>query len=761
MVLLKCIILVYLTFTLFSKWKSNELIKKCDFKPTHFFYWNKTKHSPLEYYLGLCTKRCNGSLEVTTQPLSNFQCDFCSCLRPACEIYDNCCPDVSVPIYDIDVIKGDPSVDIDPFGAVIQNTNQIVTTKKKIMCTRKKMHFLFVGLCLPDYQENETISSLCETELNDWELTLDTFTKVMDNSTGVVYKNIYCAICNRVSKIIQMKFKLEFDHYMYAYTARSASELLEMQIRHQIDLLSFVQNYTFENPLHRMECYPFLVPSKSNAMIKDQDLLEACHQMGPSHGLMVKDILTNTFHQNIFCAIANQRLFPVPVSSLCYKPSLLRVPSAPAMSFSMLLNFRTGEETDEVFAKQVCLNKEWRAPNDQCIELKCTPGKQLKGNNCVEIIQEITQLAYSFQLYYVTQKVDAPKLSPFFTGEASIERTTQLFFTQLTVNDTVTPPDVSISIHFNEVKIVIQDNTDLIMVEVNDNKELDVCVDLLDRLVTEHDKKSKRQGKWCAEKLCWIEYILTLTCFSLSAVCLLLTMMIYLMVSELRTIAGLNNFFLSCSLLLAQLSSLASISIFQRGIHCQVLGVVTHFLWLWNFSWSFICSYHMFRVFTDHSRTRAVRATIGGMWKSVCGSFMLPVCVVMTSIGYNYVMTEQRNIGYGKTRCYLDSALSVGISVAAPVLVISLVNVTFFLKVVYTIYKVRTLQSLQSAGTEFDVTIYVKLSTVTGMFWIVAFLAESLDSELLNRHAATNLLSPFVKRMYVNLGELISLCLRY
>ncbi|KAK0044222.1 adhesion G protein-coupled receptor E4P, partial [Biomphalaria pfeifferi] len=57
----------------------------------------------------------------------------------------------------------------------------------------------------------------------------------------------------------------------------------------------------------------------------------------------------------------------------------------------------------------------------------------------------------------------------------------------LTVNDTVTPPDVSISIHCNEVKIVIEDNTDLIMVEVNDDKELDVCVDLLDRLVTEND----------------------------------------------------------------------------------------------------------------------------------------------------------------------------------------------------------------------------------------------------------------------------------
>ncbi|KAI8794489.1 adhesion G protein-coupled receptor E4P, partial [Biomphalaria glabrata] len=230
---------------------------------------------------------------------------------------------------------------------------------------------------------------------------------------------------------------------------------------------------------------------------------------------------------------------------------------------------------------------------------------------------------------------------------------------QLTVNDTVTPPDVSISIYFNVTKIIIKDNKDLIMVEVNDDGRLNVCVDLLDRIVKEGNEKSERRDKWCVEKVCLVEYILTLTCFSLSAICLLLTMLTYLMILELRTMAGLNNFFLSCSLLMAQLSSLASIRTFQQGIHCQVLGVVTHFLWLWNFSWSFICSYHMLRVFTDQTRSRALRTTIGGMCKSVCGSFTMPVFVVMACIGYNYFMTEQRNIGYGKTKCYLDSNLSV------------------------------------------------------------------------------------------------------
>ncbi|KAI8794437.1 adhesion G protein-coupled receptor E4P [Biomphalaria glabrata] len=130
---------------------------------------------------------------------------------------------------------------------------------------------------------------------------------------------------------------------------------------------------------------------------------------------------------------------------------------------------------------------------------------------------------------------------------------------QITVNDTVTSPAVSIAIDFNVTKIIIKDNKDLIMVKVTDEGRLDVCVDLLDRILYESDKNSKKSGQECTETMCLIEYILSVTCFSLSALCLLLTMLTYLMLPELRTMAGLNNFFLSCSLLLSQLSSLASI----------------------------------------------------------------------------------------------------------------------------------------------------------------------------------------------------------
>ncbi|KAK0044221.1 hypothetical protein Bpfe_026355, partial [Biomphalaria pfeifferi] len=154
----------------------------------------------------MCTKRCNGSVEVRTQQFSNYQCDFCSCLRPACEIYDNCCPDISVPIYQIEAISGDGSAasQSNQFGSQNSSTSKIDLTPQLepttgIACNIN-YKYLFVSLCPTNYKENKTIVDLCERNYDQSELTLDTFMKVKDNSTGVVYKNKYCAICHRVSQ---------------------------------------------------------------------------------------------------------------------------------------------------------------------------------------------------------------------------------------------------------------------------------------------------------------------------------------------------------------------------------------------------------------------------------------------------------------------------------------------------------------------------------------------------------------------------------
>ncbi|KAK0048649.1 adhesion G-protein coupled receptor D1 [Biomphalaria pfeifferi] len=278
---------------------------------------------------------------------------------------------------------------------------------------------------------------------------------------------------------------------------------------------------------------------------------------------------------------------------------------------------------------------------------------------------------------------------------------------QVFIDYELVPPDVTITIDFNITKINITDNEDLFMVNVDEDSYLGVCIALLDRKwkqLKENDTDIERpEADHCEETLCLIENILTFVCLIISMVCLLLTFLTYCMFPVLRTKAGVNNMFLSLSFLLAQVSLM-----FSTFTFC------------------------MFRVFTAGLTAHNQPNMTSDILKWISGSFVLPVSVVSAVLIYSYFTSQGREFGYGNVQCYLDLPFFIGIAVAAPLFIITLTNISLFLVVVYKIYSVRRLQStsFMSSAPDFDMTIYMKLSTVIGMFWIVAVLAEFSENEI-------------------------------
>ncbi|KAI8794495.1 adhesion G protein-coupled receptor E4P, partial [Biomphalaria glabrata] len=51
---------------------------------------------------------------------------------------------------------------------------------------------------------------------------------------------------------------------------------------------------------------------------------------------------------------------------------------------------------------------------------------------------------------------------------------------RITINDSVIPQKVAITINFNVTEVHITDNKELIMIDIHANGRLDVCTDLLD-----------------------------------------------------------------------------------------------------------------------------------------------------------------------------------------------------------------------------------------------------------------------------------------
>lgn len=204
------------TCSLFRSGSASEPTDWCHFREdnTRFFYWNKSELSPLEYMLSFCGFRCNKTARVDVSEVrSHYDCLECHCQRPACEFYDDCCPDISVPLPKQTLQYGNINNWVTPLqrdgngtksGEESTSSEYLITGQSG--CFRKGKPFFYVQKCLPDYKDNSTVKELCEYNLPPNRQTLSTYIKVVDNSTGVVYRNVYCSQCNGVNQVLSLRF---------------------------------------------------------------------------------------------------------------------------------------------------------------------------------------------------------------------------------------------------------------------------------------------------------------------------------------------------------------------------------------------------------------------------------------------------------------------------------------------------------------------------------------------------------------------------
>ncbi|KAK6964317.1 adhesion G protein-coupled receptor E3, partial [Biomphalaria glabrata] len=119
--------------------------------------------------------------------------------------------------------------------------------------------------------------------------------------------------------------------------------------------------------------------------------------------------------------------------------------------------------------------------------------------------------------------------------------------------------NITLKIDLNTVQVYITDYNEFSKIEVDDNDVLKVCRDLLElKLSYLYQDLSNSEGN---KEIPRSQNILTIACMTASITCLSLTLLTYCMFVELRTEAGVNNMFLSSSVLMAQLSLLAAANV--------------------------------------------------------------------------------------------------------------------------------------------------------------------------------------------------------
>jgi hypothetical protein len=233
--------------------------------------------------------------------------------------------------------------------------------------------------------------------------------------------------------------------------------------------------------------------------------------------------------------------------------------------------------------------------------------------------------------------------------------------------------------------------------------------------------------------------VVSAVCGGVSVLCLLLTLVTYSLFSSLCALPGLNNMGLCATLGLAQLSLLMPWHRTGSATVCQLVGMLTHWLWLQALGWMAVCCVHMARVFaasTRHSTTR----------KKIRRKFVIFIlitslgsaAVVGITIGVALGVSGGSNVGYGGPLCFLDTAAFplLVLAFVVPLGLVVLTNLVCFVFTVVSIARVRRLQPTrgeaqqqQQNGGWRDVVVYAKLVTVTGGAWALGLTTEAADSE--------------------------------
>ncbi|XP_063447328.1 uncharacterized protein LOC134726859 [Mytilus trossulus] len=220
-----------------------------------------------------------------------------------------------------------------------------------------------------------------------------------------------------------------------------------------------------------------------------------------------------------------------------------------------------------------------------------------------------------------------------------------------------------------------------------------------------------------------IETLLSLICSIASITSLTLTLIVYILLKDLRTLPGLQQMMLSFHLLVAHALYLFGINAESTETLCAAVGLLTHYFWLGSIMWMHICTLHMFRVFYYNNQSTSNR--IKQFTRYVIYSVSLPSLLVAINIVNFFSSDEnpQGYLGYGGESCYIIEKTMILYTFAIPVGVLLLLNIILFSVVIYQLAMALEVKS-ETRNNRPMLVIYTRMSCLTGITWIFAFVYQ-------------------------------------
>ncbi|GFO25550.1 adhesion g protein-coupled receptor e2 [Plakobranchus ocellatus] len=239
-----------------------------------------------------------------------------------------------------------------------------------------------------------------------------------------------------------------------------------------------------------------------------------------------------------------------------------------------------------------------------------------------------------------------------------------------------------------------------------------------------------------------ISGLVSIVSTSVSLLCLGMTFATYLILPPLRSGGGMNIMALSVLLFIAQALYEFAIEQFENRIVCRVIGIAIHYSWLAAVFSMNACTVERFFKLCYPLQSRSFFLSKKRPFLLATGySLLCPLIIVVINITSN--LWTNGDLGYGSPGlCYIASRASRIAAFAAPMGFIVIINLILLGITVRRLRqrpgidedKAEARNSKRSSNKNNKVSLLacVKLSVVTGMTWLLAFLYELIPSDSLS-----------------------------
>ncbi|KAJ8031666.1 G-protein coupled receptor Mth2 [Holothuria leucospilota] len=232
-----------------------------------------------------------------------------------------------------------------------------------------------------------------------------------------------------------------------------------------------------------------------------------------------------------------------------------------------------------------------------------------------------------------------------------------------------------------------------------------------------------------------VEQIFSNTCMLVSITCLTFTFLTYSLFSTLRNSFGITLMnFVAAVATGHVLSHFVNDNVTQWRFVCQLVAILSHFVWLVAFAWMNLLAWHLKSTF-DHKTLRSVSTfSTKQVVAYLCYGWIVPLFIVGVCCVLHFFF-EEIPLTYGVVNgvtCWIGNDIASLSVVGVPLALAVLINGVLFALIVNGIRRSRfrpekyAERSQHGRQKTVELLIYIKISLLMGFSWLLGFFI-SLD----------------------------------